>query len=229
MKLLRSIILLALVAVASIGASAETHYKPHISIGGRAGAGMAKMSFSPAVKQTWNTGTAGAFTFRYTEEKLFGLIAEFGWAQRGWKEDYEEAPFNYSRTLTYLELPILTHIYFGSRRFKAFINLGPQVSYMLGEDISANFDYKNPASEPSFPIRNRMTEQLRTEIANRFDYGICASAGGEFYVQPRHSVVLEARFYFGLGNIFPATKADTFSASRSMAFEFTLGYNFRVK
>ena len=190
---------------------------------------MSKMSFSPSVKQAWNTGSAGALTFRYTEEKLFGLIAELGWTQRGWKEDYEDDPFNYSRTLTYVELPILTHIYFGSRRFKAFINLGPQISYLIGESISSNFDYKNPTSVPSFPTRNRMTEQLSTDVAYNFDYGICASAGGEFYIQPRHSVLLEARFYFGLGNIFPATKADTFSASRSMAFEFTVGYNFRIK
>ena len=98
---------------------AETHYKPRISVGGKAGVSMAMMSFSPSVKQSWNMGTAGAVTFRYTEEKLFGLVAELGWVQRGWKENFEEHPFAYSRSLTYINLPILTHIYFGSRRFKS--------------------------------------------------------------------------------------------------------------
>lgn len=54
---------------------------------------------------------------------------------------------------------------------------------------------------------------------NKFDYGITAGAGIEFYLRPRHSIVLEARYYFGLGNIFPSTKADYFSASRASAIK----------
>jgi len=219
----------ALIALAVVLlSSAETHYKPHISIGARAGMSMAQMSFSPSVKQLWNRGTTGALTFRYTEEKLFGLIAELGWVQRGWKENYEEAPFSYSRSLTYINVPLLTQIYFGSRRFKAFINLGPQFSYLIGSSITADFDYENPSQVSNYP-RNRQTEQLYTDVKNKFDYGICASVGGEFYVQPRHSVLVEARFYYGLGNIYPATKADTFSASRNMSLEVTLGYFFRLR
>ncbi len=122
-------------------AFAETHYKPHIAIGARGGVSMGQISFSPSVKQLWNMGSTGAVTFRYTEEKIFGLIAELGWVQRGWKENYELNPFSYNRTLTYINLPILTHIYFGSRRFKGFINLGPQVAYLIGDKISADFDY----------------------------------------------------------------------------------------
>lgn len=209
-------------------ALAETHYQPRISIGARAGASMSTMTFSPTVKDGWMWGSTGAFTFRYTEEKLFGLVAELGWVQRGWTEDFEGAPFEYTRTLTYMQLPVMTHIYFGSKRFKAFINLGPQVSYLLADNISANFDYRHPASVADFPSRNRQTEQMAMAVSNKFDYGICGSLGGEFYVRPRHSVLLEARYYFGLGNIFPSKKADTFDASRSMTVEFTLGYFFRL-
>ena len=148
-----------LCAMLSIGlaAVAETHYKPHISIGGRAGVSLSKMSFSPGVKQGWLTGTAGAVTFRYSEEKIFGLIAEFGWEQRGWKENFEEANsfLSYSRSLTYLRLPVMTHIYFGGRRFKGFINLGPEVSYMIGDKISSNFNYEYPGDVEGFPD-NRM-------------------------------------------------------------------------
>ena len=221
-----------LCAMLSIGlaAVAETHYKPHISIGGRAGVSLSKMSFSPGVKQGWLTGTAGAVTFRYSEEKIFGLIAEFGWEQRGWKENFEEANsfLSYSRSLTYLRLPVMTHIYFGGRRFKGFINLGPEVSYMIGDKISSNFNYEYPGDVEGFPD-NRMVSQMSMDISNKFDYGIAAGLGCEFYVQPRHSITFEARLYYGLGNIFPAKKAVVFSASRSMSIEATLGYNFRLK
>lgn len=228
MALIHRLLLVAVLALAALGADAETHYKPRISIGGRAGVSMGRMSFSPSVKQSWLMGSTGAVTFRYTEEKLFGLIAELGWVQRGWKENFEEAPLSYSRSTTYLNFPILTHIYFGSRRFKAFINLGPQVSVLLGSTISADFDYNNPSAVPDFP-RNRMTEQMAAEITGKFDYGICASVGGELFLTPRNSILLEARYYYGLGNIFPSSKADTFGASRNMSLEFTIGYNFRLK
>ncbi len=229
MKAKGIILALAVLLAAVLPAAAETHYRPHISIGARAGASLGQMSFSPSVKQLWNPGTTGAVTFRYTEEKLFALIAEFGWVQRGWQENYELLPFDYHRTLTYLNLPLLTHIYFGSRRVKGFVNLGPQIAYMLSETTKANFDYRNPYTVPDYPAAKRQTEQLYTPVKNRFDYGICAGAGMEFYLSPRNSISLEGRFYFGLGNIFPAAKADTFSASRAMSIEVSLGYFFRLK
>ena len=228
MKRILRVALLLLGLGMSMGASAETHYKPHISIGGRAGVSMARMSFSPSVKQAMNTGTCGAVTFRYTEEKLFGIVAEFGWEQRGWKENFEEHPFAYKRSLTYLTLPVLTHIYFGSRRFKTYVNLGPSVSYLLSSSIDADFDYRNTESVEGFP-RNRQTEQLHTEVSNKFDYGILGGLGFEFYLTPRQSITLEARYYFGLGSIFPSSKADTFSASRNTSIAITLGYNFRIR
>lgn len=208
---------------------AETHYKPHISIGGRAGMTMSMMSFSPSVKQKWLDGTAGVVTFRYTEEKIFGLIAELGWAQRGWAENFEDSPCQYSRSLTYLQLPILTHIYFGKPRFKCFINLGPEFSYMIADNITANFDYRDPLHAEGFPTKARMTEQMSMEVSNKFDYGITAGVGVEFYITPRNSITLEGRFYYGLGNIYPAAKADTFSASRNTCIEVTLGYNIRLR
>ncbi len=174
-------------------------------------------------------GTTGAVTFRYAEERTFGLIAELGWTQRGWKEDFEEAPLSYSRSLTYLTLPIMTQIIFGGNLAKCFFNIGAELAYMISSSISANFDYTDLGSVTTWPIRERMREQLNMPIANKFDYGIAGGVGFEFYVQPRHSLLLEARYYFGLGNIFKASKADTFSASRCSSIEICLGYNFLLK
>lgn len=220
---------IAAVLVCCAAAQAQTHYKARLSAGVRGGVSLARQDLSPSVPQSWIMGSTGAVTFRYTEEKLFGLVAELGWTQRGWKEDFEESPLQYSRQLTYITLPVMTQIIFGGRRAKCFINLGPEFSYMIGESISANFDYKNLSSVTDWPERKRMTEQLGMEIANKFDYGITAGIGVEFYVQPRHSITLEGRYYFGLGNIFKASKADTFSASRCTSIEVSLGYNFRLK
>lgn len=227
--------LLCLLLWAVLPARAETHYKPKMSVGGRAGVSLSRISLQPSVRQGWLLGSAGSVTFRYTEEKLFGLIAELGWNQRGWSENFTDPnskvknPLSYHRTLTYINLPVMTHIYFGTRRMKFFFNAGPEMSYMLAESTASNFDYSHPQASEHWPTRQRMTEQLTMKVTNRFDYGITAGMGGEYYVSPRNSVTLEARFYYGLGNVFPSAVSDTFSASRCMSLEVTLGYWFRVK
>ena len=191
---------------------------------------MSRMSFSPSVSQRWLMGSTGTITFRYSEEKFFGFIAELGWVQRGWNENFgDDNPLRYSRQLTYLHLPFMSHIYFGTPRFKCFVNLGPEIDFLVNSSISANFDYHNPKMDENWPTRNRRTEQLTMSVSNKFDYGICGGIGFEFYAKPKHSIVAEVRFSYGLGNIFPSSKADTFGASRSMSLDFTLGYNFRLQ
>ncbi len=210
-------------------AAAESHYKPHISVGAHAGMDMSRVSFSPSIEQKWQQGLTGGLQIRYAEERLVGLLAEINFTQRGWKENFEGTSLEYSRTANYISLPIMTHIYFGPSRCKFFFNLGPEFSYMISETTSTNFDVTNIGALPEWPEDPRMIEQLTTPIKNKFDYGICASFGVEFWVKPRHSVYLEGRYYFGLGNIFPSSKADTFGASRNMSISATLGYNFRLR
>lgn len=207
---------------------AETHYKPHVSIGAHAGMTLSQYSFSPSFPQKWLEGMTMGVTARYAEEKLVGIIGEINISQRGWKENFEDNPeLSFSRTFTYIQIPILTHIYFGPPRFKCFFNLGPEISYMIGESRSANFDYNDPSGAhiPS----TRQVLQMTMEVKNKFDYGISAGVGCEFFVHPRHSVAVEGRFYYGLGNIFPASKADHFAASRGMCISVMAAYNFRVK
>ncbi len=225
-------LLLALIIAATVlTATAETHYKPQIRVGGKAGMTMSEMSFSPSVNQRMLNGIIVGATFTYAEEKLFGLRAELCLEQRGWQEDYKElsSRFSYQRSLTYLQLPLLTQIQFGSRRIKCTVTLGPEVAYMISDHATANFDYNNIGSLTDYPVVNRMNEQLTMEVARRFDYGISAGAGLQWNVSRRHAVQLEGRFYYGLGNIFPDRRRDVFSASRGMSIQVTLGYNFRLR
>lgn len=216
--------LLSILAVPEL--TAETHYRPHISVGAHGGATLSRMSFSPEVPQTWKTGTLFGLHVRYAEEKLVGVLGEINFVNRGWKETFEENPeYSYSRTLTYIAVPLMTHIAFGSPRMKFFVNLGPEFAFMIMSGISSNFDYSKAASLlPS----TRRVNQMSMAIKNKFDYGITAGIGGEFYLTPRNSLYVEGRFYYGLGNIFSATKSDEFSASRTMTIGITAGYNFRL-
>lgn len=209
-----------------LAAQAQTHYDAHVSLGAHGGVALSRMSFSPEVRQTWLMGPAIGVDFAYAEEKLFGLAAELNFEQRGWKEAFDDPALQYSRTLDYLSLPVMTRISFGGSRVKCRIDLGPQVGVIVADNISSNFDYRNPGI--LLPATRRVN-QMSMKIHNRFDYGICAGIGGEFAVRPRHMVNLGVRFYYGLGNIFPSSKADEFSASRSMSLTATAGYSFRLR
>lgn len=225
------LLLLGLLMMPAV-AMAQREYNPNLCLGVKGGATLSNMSFSPEVHQKMIQGFTGGIVARYHEEKLFGLLGEVNITQRGWSEDFkrDDAPqYNYSRHLTYVQIPLMTHIYFGPKRVKFFFNLGPEVGLLLGESIKANFDYEHYGDLPDFPQGYRTNEQLRMKAENRFDYGIAGGAGIEIFVTPRNSIMLEGRYYFGLGNIFHATKRDYFAASRTQSIEITLAYLFRVR
>lgn len=67
------------------------------------------------------------------------------------------------------------------------------------------------------------------EVNQKIDFGISAGLGGEFFVNPKHSLCLETRFYYGLGNILKSGRREPFSASISMSVMATVGYWFRIK
>ena len=226
MKRLAVILTIALLAIA---ATAQTHYKGTIAVGGKAGASFSKVNFNPSVQQTMEPGVTAGVAFRYIEEKNFGLIAELNMTQRGWKETYDDIDYKYSRKFTYLELPIMTHIYFGNQHVKGFFNLGPELNVMLGNSIKSNFAYQEAANLDYFLEDSRHIEQLAMEINNKLDYGICVGAGMEVGLNAVHSLLLEGRFYYGLTDVFPNHKTDIFSGSNSMSVTVTLGYFYRLK
>lgn len=209
--------------------AAQTHYQGTIAVGGKAGATFSRLNLNPSVEQMMLPGMTAGVMFRYIEEKNFGLVAELNMTQRGWKENLEESEYSYSHRFTYLELPIMTHIYFGNQRVKGFFNLGPEINLMLGDGISSNFDYKNAGDLDYFVTNTRHIEQMTMDVNNRFDYGICAGAGLELNLNTKHSLLLEGRFYYGLTDVFPNHKTDIFSSSNSMTINLTLGYFYRLK
>lgn len=223
-KIFLIIICLSLLA---IPVTAQRYYSPDISIGGRGGMTLSRTSFSPSISQGWVMGALAGVTFRYMEEKNFGLIVELNMEQRGWKEKFDQLPFSYERTLTYLQLPLMTHIYFGSKKFHGFFNIGPEIGVMIGDSYKSNFDINNTKNTPDFP-QSRHIEQYTLPINSKFDYGISAGLGGELFFK-RNSIVLEGRFYYGLGNIFSSHKGDTFAASNGLSIMVSLGYMYRIK
>lgn len=226
---MRRLLLFVLLSAMASVSFAQRVYSPDFSLGVKGGATLSEMSWNPSVRQAFTPGVTFGIVARYTEEKYFGLIAELNLTQRGWKESLpSETGLDYSRHFTYIQLPIMTHIYFGSDKYRGFVNLGPSFGYMIGDKISSNFNYKDVNSVENYP-RNHRTDQLNMAVARKFDYGIVGGIGGEARFARKHSVIIEGRFYYGLANVFPSKRGDVFGASRTMSIEITAAYLFRLK
>ena len=226
---MRRLALLLTLLLPSLLAMSQTHYEGTIAVGGKGGVSLSRVNFNPTVQQQFLPGVTAGVMFRYIEERNFGILAELNLTQRGWKENFEESDYKYSHQFTYLELPIMTHIFFGNRRVKGFFNLGPEINVMLGDGIKSNFTYTDAENMDYFINDTRHIEQMTMDIKNRFDYGICGGAGMEINLNAKHSLLLEGRFYYGLTDVFPNHKTDIFSSSNSMTVTVTLGYFYRLK
>lgn len=227
-ELLKKLVLAVSLMVVGNMAFSQTHYSSNVCIGAHAGIDLPRVFFSPAVKQSWYVEPMMGVGIRYIEENHFGLIAEVNWVRRGWKENFEGLNFKYIRNIDYIEIPVFAHIYFG-KKARFYLNAGPQIAFKISDSVDANFDVDHLFSVPDFPHLNRRNEQLTEKISQKVDYGISAVLGCEYNINPKNSVTLEARYYFGLGNIMPSKRQDTFKASNTMYLAFNVGYWFRIK
>lgn len=180
-------------------------FQQELSLGASFGTTFSRVSFAPTkVQQKMKLGYTGGFTLRWITEKNLGLQAEVNFTQQGWDEKFEDQPhYQYSRTINYIELPVLTHIYFGNKRFRAFINLGPKIGYAFGESTDENLNGTAPNTENT---------QHNMPLEKRFDWGLCGGPGIELRTGIG-SFLLEGRYYYALGDIFNSHHEDYFSKS----------------
>ena len=215
----KNIIIAAFLLLGAATATAQKGFKPELSFGATGGMTLSKMNFSPTIVQKYLPGPTIGVAFRYISEKYFGIQAEIRYTSRGWKDYWEDYPeYNFERRLNYLEVPILTHIYFGNNRIRGFVNLGPQLSFFLNDSSTGNMT----------DVSELQTEHHTLAVDNKFDYGITGGGGLELRFRGKHSFLLEGRYYFGLGDIFPNQKKDTFEASASRSISISLTYLFNI-
>ena len=144
----------------------------YIGVGG--GAYASSVDFVPSIPQNQKIDFFGGVSAKYITQNHLGLIIEANYSRRGWEEEYDsESDFSYSRTLNYLEVPFMTHIYFGDKA-RFIINVGPQISFLLNDKQSmssalASDVEARQAIDPDAPIG---VQYSPFSELNRFDYGI---------------------------------------------------------
>ena len=195
-----------LFAVLSVSYCSTIHaqigqHRSDFAVGVNGGYVLSTVGFMPTVPQKQHGGITAGLSMRYTSEKYFSTICsimgEINFAQVGWTEDIldtDNRPVvnaatnvaeKYSRNLTYIQVPIF-------------------------EKTRMNYSY---AQRNVIDRVSSISEQETMKVARRFDYGIAAGLGGEYVHPAVGHFLLEARYYYGLGNIFASSKRDYFSRS----------------
>lgn len=229
-QLKRLALLLLLFATMMVQAQQNDTFKSQFTIGLGGGPVFSSVDFEPTIPQSSNQAFSAGVSVKYISEMHLGLLAELNYTQRGWTEDFSELPKNpdhsYSRTLSYIELPLMTHVYFGNK-VKFILNLGPQVSYMFSDKATMNdelFLYiaDQRDKDPDAPIGLQYED-----LDSKFDYGLIGGAGIAFDTGVG-SFNLEGRYYFGLGDSFDSSRsrAGNFSRSAHRYFSAKLTYYF---
>ena len=205
-------------------------FRSALAIGVNGGYALNKVSFNPTIKQKYHGGMTAGITLRYTCEKYFSMLcavqAEVNFAQMGWKENIETSTDTYSRTVNYIQVPLLARLSFG-REVKGamgYLVLGPQLGFYLSDSDKRTGEW-SPATLGLRP--NNVTEQYDLKIQNKFEYGITGGLGLEVNTRRAGHFMLEGRYYFGLSNLFHDGK-DTFGRSANGAIVAKVSYLFDV-
>lgn len=203
-------------------------HRNDLSVGVNGGYVLSNVGFVPKVNQTLQGGFSGGLSFRYVCEKYFKSIcsvyAELNYVQTGWKEnilDRDDQPVineqtqlaeEYSRTLNYLQLPIFARLGWGREQkgMQFFFQAGPQFGYYLSDSEKKNFELDQRNS--MMRINDEVHQDTMT-VENKIDFGIAAGLGLEYSHPKIGHLLLEARYYFGLGNIYKDSKRDYFAKS----------------
>lgn len=194
--------------------------EPEIFLGAYGGVTASTVFFQPSVPGMDDLlkvpiGYNGGLVFRYGAHKVCALQVEAGYVQRGWREYSQSGGYDYTRTLHYVQVPLLAHIHFGGEHAQGFFNLGPEIAYCF-------------KSQESGEKQTTSTYQYR-DIDHLFDWGVAGGVG--FYGMHRKAGVfqLELRVQYSFGSLYNNSRAEHFAASNTLTASVNFAYMWQIK
>lgn len=198
-------------------------FASQLYVGAGGGASLSTLDFEPKVIQENTLGFHGGLSVRYVSEEHIGLQLEANIAKRGWTQKFTDNPdFSYSSSLTYMELPMMTHVYFGNKT-RLIVLLGPQVNYLINQSSQISAALQSDVDKQRIDFPDKKYGEQYKPAEKKFDYGLIGGLGVEFRTGIG-SFDLEGRYYFGLGDIFNSGVGSAYSRSAQRVAEARLTY-----
>ncbi|MBR3520016.1 MAG: PorT family protein [Paludibacteraceae bacterium] len=232
---MRSFFLAAVLSVASLscsyGQQLRRDFLQELSLGVNAGANLTKVSFLHNMNdrlyelgnQSLWQGVRFGFVARYIHQNHFGLQLELNYVQAGWSEKFHEnsgvamvndinmQDVKLGRRLEYMDIPVLAHIYFGKRRLRFIVNMGPEIRFMTkyGE-MKWNI--------PENDVRRTAFQEGDDRFGDKYhnvDYGLTGGGGFDVRIGKLVHVLVECRYSYGFNDLYDNNKANLFQRSNN--------------
>jgi hypothetical protein len=144
------------------------------------------------IEQDFKLGYMGGLTFQYFNQPNIGIQFETLYIQKGFITKFDTiTSIQYERTIDYLSVPALMHVYIGKKRFNFSFLLGPYISYAL-------------SSREVFTEGDTSYEEVyafERERDNRFEFGLQGGIG--FRNTFNFGIIeLEGNFTFSFTSIY---------------------------
>lgn len=162
-------------------------------------------------------GGNGGLVFRYAGHKYCALQLELNYMHRGWAE-YNETIGRYSRSLHYVEFPMMMHLNFGSTTCRWFLNLGPQVGYCVKDEGNSG-TLVNGAGQTEYQY----------PIGKRVNWGIVGGTGLYILTKKAGLYQLEVRFDYAFGGVYGTNLEDHFNIASPMDLSLNLGWMMPIR
>lgn len=214
---MKNLFIIFLITGCSVATFAQPKdFKTELYIGAKGGMIFSKVRFYPNVVESFQEGKSGGIMFRLISEPHIGFQVEVNYAQKGWKED----SLGYLRRLSYVSVPIMTHVNLGDKAFRFTINLGPEVAYMISDEEKFNSQAAVLPGDPNY--RAYFGKQTDTQL----DFLFTAGIGMEYHLKRGGAFALEGRAFYSLPNLFDPANYP-YKVSQSNGFQVTFAYLFQ--
>jgi len=222
----------------------QERFLHEIAVGANGGINFSQVSFLhnlPAMfVQLGDIGMRGGpkvgISARYISMKHFGVQLEINYIQGGWKERFRDGDYvrdpdgkpidfsgvKISRRLDYIEIPFLSHIYFG-KKTRFFVNVGPKLGI-----LAYYGDLKDNLTSEQIGVFNPNDPRIYDRGHNSFDYGLSIGGGLDLQIGRLHTIV-EGRYTFGFGDVYSNSKSDIYQRSNNQDVAVTVGFLLPVK
>ena len=209
--------------IISLGLMAQPRLRtPEFYLGVHGGVTASSINFSPRVDnmspitKACVLGGNGGLVFRYAGHKYCHFQMELNYMHHGWSETSDSIG-RYSRSLHYIELPILMHLNFGSEVCRWFLNFGPQIGYCIKDGGGKG------------PLVNGIGAVEYKTVDHPFYWGMLGGTGVLVHTPHAGVLDLEVRFCYSFGGVFGTNLVDHFNMASPMDLSLNIGWLWPIK
>lgn len=213
---LSSIVLLTSLSATEL-LSQHQDFNPKLWMGLRGGAHLSRYQFVPSVSQRQYRGRGAGLLFRLDLERGASVQLELNYVETGWKERFDDNRKSI-RHLTYLELPVLSHLYLSKGAWRVFVNAGPFLGYNVGDRhcaLGEGFD-----TSQLF----RQTTPLKYKVA----WGLVGGVGLSYAFGARQRLELDGRVGYNFQDVWGNRRIDPYGQSTELRIALALSYCFSL-